>query len=86
MAHKTGISHASSVLLGLLSAELLVHYCRPAFPNLILPVEEGIRSSSQWITRMIGVPLHHEMLIPAVVAALLAFLWGMIYHVARHGR
>lgn len=85
MAHKTGISHGFSVLIGLLAADLLLHYCRPAFPSVLLPIEGGIRSVCEWISRSSGVPLQHELLVPALVAAMLAFLWGMLYHHVRHG-
>jgi len=86
MARKSGLSHGLAVLLSLLFAELLVAYLTPHFPGLFSWLEKVATGLGGWVTQAIGVEVSAKIFIPACVAFFLAVMWGILYHLLRHGR
>ena len=86
MAGKSGVSHGFAALLGLLAGELVVTYVRPVFPPFVTALEKGAQWVAAFLNAVTGTKVAAEVFVPAVVVFLLAFLWGVIYHLARHGR
>ena len=84
MARKSGFSHALAALISLVLGRILVTYLKPYFPLVIDPLEKWGASVEEWLEGRLGVEFHPGLLIPVIVATLLAFAWGVLYHFIRH--
>ncbi|WP_338740688.1 hypothetical protein [Haloplanus salilacus] len=81
MPAKTGTSHALSAFVSLIVGSMLSKYVWTYTPSL---AEAGATIGRQ-LELLIGAPLPREMAGGLVVVVLLSFLWGVVYHVGRHG-
>ncbi len=86
MARASGASHAAAVLVSLIAGTLLIAYLRPVFPGVIAGLEGGAHTAQSWLENSLGVRFSQNVLVPLCVAVVLAFVWGVIYHVISHGR
>lgn len=86
MAKKSGFSHAFAALTGLVAGELLLFYLRPSFPAVTASLEGRAERFSLWLADTYKVQVAPQIFVPALVAFVLAFLWGITYHLIRHGR
>lgn len=82
MPLKTGTSHGFSVLGSLVISGLIVEVLKPAALTFLRPLE----SASTWIGQQIGYPVQPRLLATLLLAAALAFLWGLIFQAWRDRR
>ena len=85
MALKTGASHSLATLLLTLISALLVHFLRHVgvfenFFNFLLGVSQNF---SEWLSNSMGIQITYELFPTLFVAAILAFAWGIVFHIAR---
>lgn len=85
MALQSGSSHAAAALASLVSTEMLMRYFAPAFPLAIGAIERVAARLALHLREYPGAVLQPEALVRIMVAAVLAFSWGAIYHWSRHG-
>jgi hypothetical protein len=85
MAIKTGSSHALATLLLTLVSALLIYFLKDvgAFETIFDYMLEQSYRFSAWLENNFNVQIHHEIFPIALVAALLAFLWGFFFHITR---
>ncbi len=84
MSKTSGSSHALAALFGLVVGDIFIDYCRPHFPSIIRPLERMAASTSDWLQSLAHIRISKNLLAPALVAVILAFAWGMLYHRLRH--
>jgi hypothetical protein len=82
MPVKTGLSHALAAFVSLVVGTMLSKYVWTYTPSLAT----AGRTVGTYVTALSGVPLSREAAGGLVVVVLLSFLWGVAYHVGRHGR
>ena len=80
MPAKSGASHALAALVSIVLGAVISSY--------IEVYAEPIAGVTEWIGGLVvtqaGLPLPEEMSGALVVIAVLSFVWGVAYHVARH--
>ncbi|QGX95647.1 hypothetical protein EI982_13010 [Haloplanus rallus] len=81
MPAKTGASHAMSAFVSLIVGTVLSKYVWTYTP----PLAEAGAVVGRHLVTLIGVPLSRELTGGFVVVLALSFLWGVLYHVTRHG-
>jgi hypothetical protein len=81
MPAKTGGSHALAALVSLVLGTVLSKYVWTYTPSLA----EAANAASIIVERISGVSFSHEFAGTAVVVVGLSFIWGVLYHVSRHG-
>lgn len=86
MARKSGYSHALAALLSLLVGKLLVSYLHPYFPMVFDPLERKAQQLLEKLSTALGVEWNSDFFVPLLVAILIAFIWGLLYHRVRHER
>ena len=85
MAVKTGTSHALATLLLTLLSALLIHFLRDVgvfekIFNFLLQISYNF---SQWLENSTNITVSHEIIPVLFVATVLAFVWGMVFHLIR---
>ena len=85
MALKTGSSHALATLLLTLISALLIYFLKDVgvFEIIFEYILAQSYSFSMWLGNNFNIQIHHEIFPIALVAALLAFVWGFFYHISR---
>jgi hypothetical protein len=85
MAIKTGFSHALATLLLTLVSSLLVYFLRHV--GLFERIFDVLISISfrftQWLERSMSINISYEIFPVVFVAAILAFIWGVIFQISR---
>ena len=84
MSKTSGTSHALAALVGMITGDLFLNYCRPHFPVLMEPLEGGAEAISGWFQGATHARISASIIAPAIVAFVIAFLWGVTYHRIRH--
>ncbi|WP_251328772.1 hypothetical protein [Haloplanus pelagicus] len=80
MPAKTGASHALSAFVSLIVGTVLSKYVWTYTP----PLAEAGAVAGRHLSGLIGTPIAPETTGGLVVVLLLSFVWGVIYHLARH--
>jgi hypothetical protein len=85
MALKTGTSHSLATLLLTLISALLIHFLRHVgfFEGIFEWLLKVSYSFSQWLEQSLSISITHELFPIVFVASMLAFVWGIIFHIAR---
>lgn len=85
MALKTGASHSLATLLLTLISAMLIHFLRHVgvFENFFDYLLGVSLNFSGWLGRSVGIQITYELFPTLFVAAILAFAWGIIFHIAR---
>ena len=88
MAMKSGISHSLATLVLTLLSALLLGYLKHigVFEGFFDFLTAGSLKFSMWLESSFDIVVNHEMIVPVVVASVLAFVWGIVYHFARSGK
>lgn len=86
MPRKTGASHAMAALIGVLLAGALIEYLRPLVPGVVGPLERAASKLALWLHATAGITVEPRIFVPACVASVFGFLWGICYHYKRLGR
>jgi len=81
MPLRHGTSHALAVVLCTVLGAFLIELVRPAFPDLA----NFFLGIAEWMVDVLQVPMEPRSLSVVLVAAVLAFLWGIIFRL-RTGR
>lgn len=86
MAMKTGVSHSSATLLLTIVGTLLTEYLRHlgVFRHVFEFLEMVSVHFSSLLRALFNLNVRQDVLVPAVVASLLAFLWGVVFHLIRY--
>ena len=85
MAAKSGASHGLAAFLSLLVGGTLVDWLRPEFPVLFTYLSKAAVAVAACVERTFYVHLPARAFVMAFVAFMLSFLWGVLYHLKRHG-
>jgi hypothetical protein len=80
MPAKTGASHALSAFVSLIVGTMLSKYVWTYTPSLA----EAGALAGRHVGGLFGTPLSRETTGGLVVVLALSFVWGVIYHFARH--
>lgn len=85
MAIKTGFSHSMATLLLTILSALLIYFLRDVgiFERIFDYLTGVSYRVSIWFERIFHVSISYEIFPIIFVAAVLAFLWGVIYHISR---
>ncbi len=85
MAVKTGVSHLLATLLLTLISALLIHFLRHVgfFEGVFDYMLKLSLQFSEWLEKSTNIEIAHEIFPTVFVAAILAFAWGIIFHIAR---
>jgi hypothetical protein len=85
MAIKTGFSHSLATLLLTLIGALLIHFLRHVgiFERLFDFLLLTSLQFSSWLSTSFNIEISHELFPVVFVAAVLAFIWGIIFHLSR---
>jgi len=85
MAIKTGTSHSLATLLLTLISALLIHFLRHVgiFENIFDYMLKISFNFSLWLEKSLNIGITHELFPTLFVATVLAFIWGIIFHVSR---
>ncbi|WP_251342112.1 hypothetical protein [Haloplanus halophilus] len=81
MPAKTGASHALSAFVSLIVGTMLSKYIWTYTP----PLAEAGAVAGRHLSAVVGTPLSRDVTGGLVVVLLLSFVWGVLYHFARHG-
>ena len=81
MPATTGASHALSAFVSLIVGTVLSKYVWTYTP----PLAEAGAVAGRHLAAVIGTPLSRETTGGLVVVLGLSFVWGVLYHLARHG-
>jgi len=79
MPKRHGISHALAVLISTLSAGLIISIVKPYVPSLANLFHSAACKVSEFIFLKAGVTIAPSVLSTVMLAAILAFLWGMAF-------
>lgn len=85
MALKSGSSHALAALASLVTTQLLLQYCGPAFPALIGYLQSIATLLAVQLLQYPGVAIASPLIVRVLMTGALAFGWGAVYHWSRHG-
>jgi hypothetical protein len=80
MPAKSGFSHAFAAFTSIIIGSLLSNYLA-AHESVLTEVT---RTAGRFLTTTIGVPTSSTVGGMLLVSSILAFAWGVAYHVARH--
>jgi len=58
----------------------------PHFPDIFGSLEKAAAGLGNWVEQASEIAVNSSVFIPACVAFFLARLWGIAYHLLRHGR
>lgn len=85
MAVKTGVSHLLATLLLTLISALLIHFLRHVgfFESVFDYMLKLSLQFSDWLEKSMNISIAHEIFPTVFVAAILAFAWGIIFHISR---
>ncbi len=85
MAIKTGFSHSLATLLLTIVSALLIYFLKDVgvFSQIFSFLLDISFRLSVWIERTQGVSINYELIPVVIVAGILAFIWGVIYHISR---
>jgi len=85
MALKAGFSHSLATLILTLLSALLLGYLKHigVFEKFFDFLTARSLTFSLWLERSFNIVVNHEMIVPIVVASVLAFVWGIVYHITR---
>jgi len=85
MAVKSGASHSLATLLLAIISALLIHYLKHVgiFENIFGSLHKLSFRFSAWLNKSFNIEITHELFPIIFVAALLAFVWGVIFHLTR---
>lgn len=86
MALKSGFSHSFGSVILLVVGAVLVEYLKPFFPQIIEPLDWFAGNLAGAIEAVLGISVAPQIFGPLVILFVLSFVWGSIYHFARHGR
>jgi hypothetical protein len=88
MALKTGFSHALATLILTLLSALLVAYLNTVgiFNHIFTFLNVYTLKISQWLETTLKMQIPHELIVPVMVASVMAFVWGLFFHIVRHRR
>lgn len=88
MPVKSGTSHAVAALSLTLLSSLLINYLRHTglLGGFMDALTEMSVSWSMFLQTNFQIDIHQEVFAPLLMATLMAFVWGLIYHMFRHGR
>jgi hypothetical protein len=81
MPAKTGTSHALAAFASLIVGSMLSKYVWAYTPPL---AEVGV-TVGRLLESLTGAPLSQELTGGLVVIPALSFVWGVVYHLGRHG-
>jgi len=81
MPAKTGTSHALASFVSLIVGSMLSKYVWTYAPPL---AEAGV-AVGRLLDPLIGTPLSREVSGGIVLVLALSFVWGVVYHLGRHG-
>lgn len=81
MPVKTGTSHALAAFVSLIVGSMLSKYVWAYTP----PLAEAGATVGRLLEPLIGAPLSREVAGGLVLFLALSFLWGVVYHLGRHG-
>jgi thiamine transporter ThiT len=86
MALRSGLSHSmATLLLGIISALLIKFLSKIGIFDRFFDYLLGLSDKfSNWLEKTMEIKISHELFPIIFVATLLAFLWGVIYHIRRH--
>jgi|GEM_PF-716766 len=80
MPAKTGGSHALSAFVSMVVGTMLSKYIWTFTPPLA-----AVGAAIADVLAVVGVELSHQQSGAIVVVVGLSFIWGVVYHVTRHG-
>lgn len=85
MAIKTGFSHSLATLLLTLIGALLIHFLRHVgiFEKIFDFLLLASLQFSTWLSASFKIEISYELFPVVFVAAVLAFIWGIIFHLSR---
>jgi hypothetical protein len=85
MAIKTGFSHSLATLLLTVVGALLIHFLRHvgSFEKIFDFLLLTSFRFSQWLEQSMGIVINYELFPTVFIAAILAFVWGILFHVTR---
>jgi len=81
MPAKTGGSHAFAALASMVVGTILSKYVWNHTP----PLADAATAVGTLLTRATGTAFSRDLVGTMVVMVALSFVWGVIYHVSRHG-
>lgn len=81
MPAKTGASHAFAAFLSIIIGSIISNFLS-AHTGVLNSVSKG---AGELLTGLTGISMSEEVTGLLAVSSLLAFLWGVAYHYARHG-
>lgn len=80
MPAKSGFSHAFAAFASIIIGSFLSNYLA-AHESVLTNMTQ---TAGRWLTATIGVPASSTVVGMLLVSSILAFVWGVAYHVARH--
>jgi hypothetical protein len=81
MPAKTGASHALGAFVSLIVGSVLSKYVWTYTP----PLAEASAAVGRSVAAVVGTPLPRDLAGGLVVVVGLSFVWGVVYHLGRHG-
>jgi hypothetical protein len=86
MAIKSGFSHSLATLLLAIISALLIHFLSSVgifehFFSYLLKMSDKF---ANWLENAVNIKIAHELFPTIFVASLLAFVWGIVYHIRRN--
>jgi hypothetical protein len=81
MPAKTGGSHAFAALASMIVGTILSKYVWNHTP----PLADAATTAGTLLTRATGTVFSRDLVGTMAVMVALSFVWGVIYHVSRHG-
>ena len=82
----SGASHALASIITMVIGAAITEYLRRYFPSFFRILESMARFVSKFIYNKTNINIPPIYFTPVFVIFTLAFIWGMLYHLIRHGR
>ena len=88
MAMRSGFSHAfATLILTVLSALLVGYFNHVGISSRIFNYLNSVSLKvSLWLENALSIHVSHELIVPLMVATVMAFIWGILFHFVRYGR
>ena len=81
MPAKSGGSHAFSSVASVVLSSVLAGYIDTQ-SGTVAGITEGV---GLFVTETLGIPMPEEVAGMVLLIAVISFVWGVVYHYARHG-
>ena len=86
MAVKSGVSHTLAAIIATIVGAIFIEYLKIWTPGIFNLLNKLGIAASHWLYKYVGVTIPQQVFVPLFVTSLLAFVWGVLYHMARFGK